>query len=59
LTLVGVFDQAPLSPQQFIAWALGQVANGLVESFNGKVQDECLNERLFRSYRHARKLIAD
>ena len=31
--------------------------NGLVESFNGKLRDECLNEHLFRSLRHARDLI--
>lgn len=33
--------------------------NGLVESFNGRLRDECLNEHLFRSYRHAREIIAD
>ena len=27
--------------------------NGFVESFNGRLSDECLNEHLFRSYRHA------
>jgi putative transposase len=31
--------------------------NGLVESFNGKLRDECLKEHLFRSLRHARDLI--
>ena len=31
--------------------------NGLVESFNGKLRDECLNEHLFRNLRHARDLI--
>jgi putative transposase len=25
--------------------------NGFVESFNGRLRDECLNERLFTSYR--------
>jgi putative transposase len=24
--------------------------NGFVESFNGRLRDECLNEHLFRSY---------
>lgn len=33
--------------------------NGLVESFNGRLRDECLNEHLFRSYRHARDIIED
>lgn len=33
--------------------------NGLVESFNGRLRDECLNEHLFRSYRHARELIEE
>ena len=32
--------------------------NGLVESFNGRMRDECLNEHLFDSLRHARRLIA-
>lgn len=31
--------------------------NGFVESFNGKLRDECLNEHLFASYRHAHELI--
>jgi putative transposase len=31
--------------------------NGLVESFNGRLRDECLNEHLFASYRHARDII--
>ena len=33
--------------------------NGFVESFNGRLRDECLNEHLFRTMRHARQLIAD
>ncbi len=33
--------------------------NGFVESFNGRLRDECLNEHLFRSYRHARQIIED
>jgi putative transposase len=33
--------------------------NGFVESFNGRLRDECLNEHLFRSYRHARATIED
>lgn len=32
--------------------------NGFVESFNGRLRDECLNEHLFSSLRHARHLIA-
>ena len=31
--------------------------NGLVESFIGRLRDECLNEHVFTSYRHARELI--
>jgi len=31
--------------------------NGLVESFNGRLRDECLNDHLFRSYGHAREII--
>lgn len=32
--------------------------NGFVESFNGRLRDECLNEHLFSSLRNARHLIA-
>ena len=32
--------------------------NGFVESFNGRMRDECLNEHLFDSLRQARDLIA-
>lgn len=32
--------------------------NGFVESFNGRMRDECLNEHLFDSLRHARHLVA-
>ena len=32
--------------------------NGFVESFNCRMRDECLNEHLFDSLRHARVLIA-
>lgn len=31
--------------------------NGFVESFNGRLQDECLNMHLFSNLRHARHLI--
>ena len=33
--------------------------NGFVDSFNGRLGDECLNERLFTSYRHAREAIKE
>ena len=29
--------------------------NGLVEGFIGRLRDECLNEQLFTSYRHAQE----
>lgn len=32
--------------------------NGFVESFNSRLRDECLNEHLFTSYRHAREIIS-
>jgi len=32
--------------------------NGFVESFNGRMRDECLNGHLFDSLRHARNLVA-
>ena len=33
--------------------------NGFVESFNGRMRDELLNETMFRSPVHARGIIAD
>ena len=32
--------------------------NGFVESFNGRMRDECLNEHLFDNLRHAHNLVA-
>jgi putative transposase len=40
-------DIAPGKPQQ----------NGVIESFNGRLRDELLNETLFRSLPHARALL--
>ena len=40
---------APGKPQQ----------NGFVESLNGRFRDECLNEHLFRSLPHARRIVDD
>jgi putative transposase len=40
---------APGKPQQ----------NGFVESFNGRLRDECLNETLFHSLSHARDVLAE
>jgi len=33
--------------------------NGFVESFNGRMRDECLNEHMFDKLRHARNRIAE
>ena len=33
--------------------------NGFVESFNGKLRDECLNEILFEDLHHVRKILED
>ena len=33
--------------------------NGFIESFNGKLRDECLNENMFLSLTHARSLLED
>jgi putative transposase len=33
--------------------------NGFVESFNGRLRDECLNETLFSSLTDARRAIKD
>jgi putative transposase len=38
---------APGKPQQ----------NGFMESFNGKLRDECLNEQVFSSLAEARRII--
>ena len=35
------------------------IQNALVESFNGKLRDECLNETLFTSLTHARAELAE
>ena len=32
--------------------------NGFIESFNGRLRDECLNETLFTSLSHARDVLA-
>ncbi len=46
-----------------VAWHYIQpgkpMQNGLVESFNGRLRDECLNEHLFTSYRRARRIIEE
>jgi putative transposase len=34
------------------------IQNGLVDSFNGRLRDKCLNEHLFQNMRHARQMIA-
>jgi hypothetical protein len=31
--------------------------NGFIESFNGRLRDECLNEHLFNNLSHARQII--
>jgi putative transposase len=46
-TGVGWHYIAPGKPQQ----------NGFVESFNGKLRDECLNEEVFDSLGHARRVL--
>lgn len=35
------------------------IQNAFVESFNGRLRDECLNETAFRTLAHARELIAE
>jgi putative transposase len=51
---------APAARQRMLACARGgkPMQNGFFESFNGRMRDECLNEHLFDSLRHARDLIA-
>ena len=33
--------------------------NGFVESFNGRLRDECLNEHLFANLKEAREIIEE
>ncbi len=35
------------------------VQNGFVESFSGRLRDECPNEQIFTCYRHAREIIEE
>ena len=49
LTRIEWYYIAPGKPQQ----------NAFVESFNGRLRDELLNETLFSSLEHARKLLAE
>ena len=50
------------SEESGVAWHYIQpgkpIQNAFVESFNGRLRDECLNETLFRTLAHARELIA-
>ena len=49
--------------QQDVEWhyiAPGKpMQNGFVESFNGRLRDECLNEHLFDTLKHAREIIEE
>lgn len=36
-----------------------RLATGFVESFNGRLRDELLNETMFRSLVHAREMLSD
>ena len=49
LTRIEGYYIAPGKPQQ----------NAFVESFNGRLRDELLNETLFSSLEHARELLAE
>jgi putative transposase len=40
--------------------ALGKpMQNGFIESFNGRLRDELLNETMFRSLAHAREVLSE
>ena len=39
--------------------ALHRAQNGFVESFNGRLRDECLNEHLFANLKEAREIIEE
>jgi putative transposase len=45
-----------MTSKAILTWQ--QDRNGFVDSLNGRLRDECLNEHLFSSLRHARHLIA-
>jgi putative transposase len=50
-----------LTSNAILAWHIAPdkpMQNGFVESFNGRLRDECLNKRLFTSYRHARDSVS-
>ncbi|KTW07663.1 hypothetical protein NS258_16375, partial [Sphingomonas sanguinis] len=57
-----VLDQllAGRDPQELFAkdGLLDELKNAFVESFNGRLRDECLNETLFSSLAHARAVLA-
>ncbi len=48
----------PMAPQGLSIAPGKPMQNGFVESFNGQMRDEFLNETLFRNLAHARDLIA-
>ncbi|NIP14548.1 MAG: transposase [Pseudomonadales bacterium] len=51
------------SQEQGVEWhyiAPGKpMQNAFAESFIGRLRDECLNEHMFTSHRHAREIIED
>ena len=46
-----------VTPEQEISGSLQPNQNAYVESFNGRLRDECLNEHLFPTLLHARTSI--
>ena len=65
-------DNGPeFTSRAFIAWAIQHkvshlsiepgkpMQNGYIESFNGKIRDECLNEYWFQTLPQARDVIAE
>lgn len=55
----GVPDQATVAEAPFHLHLRGKpMQNGFVESFNGRMRDELLNETMFRNLAHARVVIA-
>jgi putative transposase len=51
--------EEPLSGEWHYIQPGEPIQNGLVENFNGRLRGACLNQRLFRSYRHARDIVGN
>jgi putative transposase len=59
LTSIAVLEWSQERPVSWHYIAPGKpTQNAFIESFNGRLRDECLNDTLFSSLRHAREVLA-